>query len=222
MISQRVGASRSTAPRFAEDLTDVCTEPLYRRSAPQETPASRRRHAFEPEHRNQVGASARYVRPAGVAERAPTGHSACVSEVSDRYPESLREGLPRDESYPLTRSELDAALLSHGVEQIDVIGFGKGGQRWADDVGKVVEVHFRAVGAYPERLALSVFSVPSRLKSAIATEIRGNALHEVAEWIAHAGRAETPWRSTDHRVMFRWEGGALHREDYDGLRARPW
>ncbi len=38
MISQRVGASRSTAPKLAEDLTDVCTEPLYRRSAPQETP----------------------------------------------------------------------------------------------------------------------------------------------------------------------------------------
>ena len=80
MILQRVGASRSTAPRLAEDLTDVCTEPLYRRSAPPHTPASTGRYAFGPEHRNQVGASARYVRPAGVAERAPTGQSVRVRD----------------------------------------------------------------------------------------------------------------------------------------------
>jgi hypothetical protein len=70
--------SGSTAPRPTEDLTDVCTEPLHRTSAPPDRLASTRRHALGPEHRNQVGASARYVQPVGVAERAPTGQSVRV------------------------------------------------------------------------------------------------------------------------------------------------
>jgi hypothetical protein len=78
------------------------------------------------------------------------------------------------------------------------------------------------VGEYPERLELRVFSIPARLKATVAAEIRIETLNEVAKWIADAGRAETPWRSTDHRLTFRWDGEALHREDYVGLRARPW
>src|SRR5437773_826664 len=103
-----------------------------------------------------------------------------------------------------------------------MIYFLRGGQRWTDDAGAVIEVYFRTGGAYPERLELRVFSIPARLKATVAAGVRIETLNEVAEWIADAGRAETPWRSTDHRLTFRWDGDALHREDYDGLRARPW
>jgi hypothetical protein len=145
-----------------------------------------------------------------------------MSEASDRYPESLRDALPRGESYPLTRSEIDAALVSHDVERLDLIYFLRGGQRWTDDCGTVIDVHFRAVDAYPERLELRVFAIPQRLKSTVAAAITTETLDDVAEWIAAAGRAESPWRSTDHRLTLRWGEDALHREESDGMRARPY
>jgi hypothetical protein len=150
------------------------------------------------------------------------GQSACVNGAADRYPESLRDALPRGESYPLTRSEIVAALISRDAKRLDLMYFLRGGQRWSDDAGTIVDIQFRAAGDYSERLELRVFSVPRHVKSAIASGIGGNELVEIAEWIAVAGRADHPWRSMDHRLTVRWERNTLHRQEFDGLRARPY
>jgi hypothetical protein len=148
------------------------------------------------------------------------GHSACVGEAIDRWPESERDDLPRGESYPLTRFEVDGSLRSHSVERVDLIYFLRGGQRWLDDSGHVVDVRFRAAGDYAERLELRVFSVPARLKAGIAAALLEGPLDEVGEWMANAVRSETPWRSSDHALTMRWIDGALHRDELDGIRAR--
>ena len=145
-----------------------------------------------------------------------------MSGAADRYPESLRDALPRGESYPLTRSEIVAALISRDAERLDLMYFLRGGQRWSDDAGTVVDIQFRAAGDYSERLELRVFSVPHDLTSAVASGIRGNELEAIAGWIAVAGQADRPWRSVDHRLTLRWERNTLHRQEFDGLRARPY
>jgi hypothetical protein len=141
-----------------------------------------------------------------------------MDSAADRYPDSLRDGLPRDEGYPLSRSELDAVLLAHDVGRLDLIYFLRGGQRWADHTGEVVGVRYLA--DRPERLELRVFSVPVRLKTTIRSALRGGGIEQVAAWIAATGRSETPWRSTDHALTLRWERGALCHAEFDGVRAR--
>jgi hypothetical protein len=59
------------------------------------------------------------------------------------YPPSLRDRLPRGESYPVRRQALDAALRSAGVPgpTLALIYFLRGGQM---SPGAVVEAEFRA------------------------------------------------------------------------------
>jgi hypothetical protein len=142
-----------------------------------------------------------------------------VVEATERWPESQRDDLPSGESYPLTRSEIDGSLRSHDVERVDLIYFLRGGQHWEHDNGRLVEACFRAAGDYSERLELRVFSVPSRLKAALAPVLLDGPLDEVAEWMATAFRNEV-WRSTDHALTLRWENGVLHRNELQGVRAR--
>jgi len=166
-------------------------------------------------HRAQLSDRARSADPFAANVWDP----ALVSVASDRYPESFRDKLTRGESYPTTRSEIDAVLLSHHVEHIDMIYFLRGGQRWAAGAGKVIDVHFKAADEYREHLHLRVFAVPTGLRPAVAAAIKPDALNDVAEWIRTAREPDTTWRSTHHRLTLWWAAGALCREESDGSRA---
>src|SRR5205809_551545 len=98
-----------------------------------------------------------------------------------QYPQSQRDQLPRGESYPLSREELEASLISHGVGPVNSIYFLRAGQRWANGSGRVVEVLFSAKAMYAESLYLRIFSVPSPLRSRIRSALRGRAFDHVAE-----------------------------------------
>ncbi len=83
------------------------------------------------------------------------------------YPESLRDDLPRDESYPIGRATLEAALTEAAVEHLDTIYFlraGMKGRRTANS-GDILRIDFRAATAErPRRAELRIHAVPGTLK----------------------------------------------------------
>jgi len=127
------------------------------------------------------------------------------------YPESLRDDLPRTETYPLGRQGLDAALTNAGVEPLDLVYFLRAGiEKWKTNDPSVVTVDFGAPWARDtsERIEVRVHAVPSEVKPAVETALR-NALPQIADWIREAERAENVWRSSDHTLVARWNGEAL-------------
>jgi len=127
------------------------------------------------------------------------------------YPESLRDPIPQDDAYPISRTALDSALSDAGVATLDMIYFLRAGIReWRDSsVGDVMEISFKAATAERrERTEIRIHAVPAASKQVIRVALT-SLLEDTAAWIRRAERSENVWRSTDHRLMLRWDGDNL-------------
>lgn len=133
------------------------------------------------------------------------------------YPESLRDRLPRSETYPLRRSHLDAALAGAGVGAVSVVYFLRGGiDEWlASGAGKVLGVEFRA--ARPDRgesTEVRVHAVPKERSRLVAQALVPDQLGRVAAWIRAAETSDNVWRSRNHSLLLRWDGQALMFQEH--------
>jgi hypothetical protein len=127
------------------------------------------------------------------------------------YPESLRDHIPQDEAYPISRTALDSALSEAGVATLDMIYFLRAGVRELRDsgVGNVMEISFKAATAdRPERMEVRIYAVPAVLKKVVGVALT-NLLPDAASWVRRAERSENVWRSTDHGLVLRWGGDDL-------------
>ena len=128
------------------------------------------------------------------------------------YPESLRDQLPRSETYPLKRTHLDAAMAAAGVEAVSLVYFLRAGiGEWhASGSGEVLGVEFTA--ARPdreERVEVRVHAVPKDRNHLVAEALVPDLVGRVAEWIRAAEISENAWRSKDHGLALRWDGEVL-------------
>jgi hypothetical protein len=128
------------------------------------------------------------------------------------YPESARDRLPRDESYPISRSAIDAALSGAGVETVDLIYFLRAGvdDRKRSSSGEIIRIDFRAATRdHPERVELRVYAVPTSLKEALGRAGVPSAVTRAAAWLRSSEIAEVPYRSSDHFFAARFEEDTL-------------
>ena len=126
------------------------------------------------------------------------------------YPESLRDELPKTETYPVGREMLDATLAAAGVQSVDLVYFLRAGiEEWNHGAGVLLDVDFHArTRDRSDRVELRVRAMPSERKPVVAPTF-SNALGRVAEWIRRAEVAGNAWRSSDHSLVVTWEGNAL-------------
>jgi hypothetical protein len=140
-----------------------------------------------------------------------------------QYPASMRDPVPRGESYPISRQVLDSALRAAGVQHLSLIYFLRGGQTWRGSHGRVIRVAFRAQSRLaPEAVELRIYSVPSPLKRTIGPLLIDHALAHVAQWIADAERAGNSWGASDHVLVLDWEQSEPRTRELDGAKARDW
>ena len=147
-----------------------------------------------------------------MAARLPGNPSATTPITAVSYPESLRYDLPKDESYPINRAAVDAALAAAGVEHVDTIYFLRAGIRgWRTaNSGDVLRVDFRA--ATPNegrRVELRIHAVPGRLKQTVAAATLPSALARACEWLRQAETSGNSWQSANHVVLVRWADGVV-------------
>jgi hypothetical protein len=133
------------------------------------------------------------------------------------YPESLRDRLPRSETYPLRRTHLDAALTAAGVEAVTLVYFLRGGiDEWlASRVGRVLGVEYKAARSdRRESTEVRVHAVPKERNHLVAEALVPDQLGRVVAWIRAAETADNVWRSQDHRLLLRWDGEALTFQEH--------
>ncbi len=118
------------------------------------------------------------------------------------YPESLRDPIPQNEAYPISRTALDSALSDAGVATLSMIYCLRAGvcEFRDSDVGDVMEISFKAATAdRPERTEIRIHAVPAVSKQVIGVAL-ASLLDEVAAWVRRSERSEKLWRSTDTMV----------------------
>lgn len=146
--------------------------------------------------------------------------------AAEAYPPSMRDPVPRRESYPVNRTTLDAALRTARVPGagLCLIYFLRGGQAWQAGRGHIVEAYFRAAtrDGLAAGIELRIYAVPAPLKRRIATALGDEGLDRVARWTADSARAGNAWRASDHRLVVSWAGAGLRFEELHGRAARPW
>jgi hypothetical protein len=128
------------------------------------------------------------------------------------YPESARDALPKDESYPFGRETLDAALTTAGVEHVDLLYFLRAGIKdWRGSASrKVLRVDFRAATRdYRPRLEIRVHAVPAEQRCAVEAALVPDVVARAAEWIRKSETSDNVWRSSDHALVVQWEGDAV-------------
>jgi len=132
------------------------------------------------------------------------------------YPESVRDALPKDESYPVGREGFDAALMDAGVENVDLVYFLRSGIReWhSTRSGELLRIDFRAAtGERGKRVEVRVHAVPAELRRTLEAALVPEVVARAAAWIRRAETSENVWRSADHAFAVRWDGTALLIED---------
>src|SRR5205823_10945779 len=110
-----------------------------------------------------------------------------------------------------------AALAAAGVEAVSLVYFLRSGiDEWlASGTGEVLGVEFRA--ARPDRqetTEVRVHAVPKDRNQLVAEALVPDQLRRVAQWIRAAETSENVWRSQDHRLVLRWDGGALRPQEH--------
>lgn len=123
-------------------------------------------------------------------------------------PESLRDPVAKDESYPVGRAALDRALDEAGATDVSMVYFLRWGiEEWRHSGhGRSLTVTFTAATARSaERLEVRVHDLPTAAAPPVR-EAMGQVLPKVASWIAEAQGAENVWRSHDHELVAYWDG----------------
>ncbi|MER6563524.1 hypothetical protein ABT300_38535 [Streptomyces sp. NPDC001027] len=126
--------------------------------------------------------------------------------------------LPRDMSWPLTASDIRAAL---GEQVADAADVGFGDQARSD--GTLLHVEWTppissnyGSGIHPalwNSIRIRVMPLPSTERAAARRVLRENALPELAAWISAARRAPEGWTLTRRSRSWRTAGGAAVSRD---------
>lgn len=128
------------------------------------------------------------------------------------YPESQRDHVARDESYPINRTTVDAALAAAGVEHLDTIYFLRAGiEGWRTaNSGDILRIDFRAPTAFwGRRVELRIHAVPGSLKRTVAAATIPSVLARACDWLRQAETSGNSWQGTDHVFVVRWADGVV-------------
>jgi hypothetical protein len=109
-----------------------------------------------------------------------------------------RGGLPKGFSYPLRRTELDAALDAAGITRVSEVQLRRplaGWIFWAEYVGE-------GTWYAPRRgkVRLTLFGVPSTRRAQIAAWFRAEGLPTLTAWCAHLDQKGQGWSLLDHAL----------------------
>ncbi len=115
--------------------------------------------------------------------------------------------LPRDFSFPLNRSVLDAALSEAQIARVHSIYY------WLRQSGDIV---LRADYCSETRQAqasgqvsITLYAVPSKQRRETQSAIIHQALPQLCTWLQTAERAGNVWRGSDHSIVFHFRNGLL-------------
>jgi hypothetical protein len=117
-----------------------------------------------------------------------------------------KDKLPRDWSYPLKRSVLDAALRAAGVTGLFSVRYSYGG---AKQLSRPLHVQFdgdepRPFG--PGAVSITVYAVPSGERSSVMAQLE-SSLAAVCNWIRRTETAPPAWRMTRRAVAVEMRHG---------------
>ncbi|MFD0568106.1 hypothetical protein ACFQ0T_00935 [Kitasatospora gansuensis] len=126
--------------------------------------------------------------------------------------------LPRHLSWPLTSSDLDAAL-GERMPRVERLYFA---DRPHGD-GTVLSIQWYGVTVHPtlrSKLSLTVFPVPAAERAAARQVLLRSGLPEVTAWADRAVAAPETWREATHYRHWRLaaDGAVAHRDDFDPYR----
>ncbi|MFJ9518526.1 hypothetical protein ACIRPK_09705 [Kitasatospora sp. NPDC101801] len=125
--------------------------------------------------------------------------------------------LPSHLSWPLTPSDLDAAL-GERMARVEELYFGS---RPAED-GSLLSVRWYGMTVHPslrQRLSMTVVPLPAAERAVARQVLVQCCLPEVAAWIDRAVAAPETWRQAGHHRHWRPAGaGVTHRDDFDPYR----
>ncbi|KQV13957.1 MULTISPECIES: hypothetical protein [unclassified Kitasatospora] len=126
--------------------------------------------------------------------------------------------LPRHLSWPLTPSDLDAAL-GERMTRVERLYFS---DRPHED-GSLLGIQWYGVNVHPtlrSRLSLTVGPLPATERAAARQILVRTCLPEVAAWIDEMVAASETWRQAGHYRHWRLAGdsGVTHRDDFDPYR----
>jgi hypothetical protein len=123
--------------------------------------------------------------------------------------------LPKGESYPLRRGELDGLLSGASIERLRHVYYGRG------TGSHVMGASFMPDGARAAAAGtttLFVHSVPSELREDIHATLLAGGARRIIDWLEAAEGATQTWRFQGHYLRARYssERGALNLSSDEG------
>lgn len=142
--------------------------------------------------------------------------------ISDRSP------VPRGQSYPLKRTDLEAALTDSEIENVAGVRWIKRGisiyqtfdSRGLTVAGIDAAYHgnnppSRVHPHSPGRVWLTVYSVPSSERHAAEARLREDALPRLTTWLRRVQGASETWRREPHEYRLFFYDGRIRELEPD-------
>ncbi|HEV7676189.1 MAG TPA: hypothetical protein VGQ12_16785 [Candidatus Angelobacter sp.] len=121
--------------------------------------------------------------------------------------------IPRNLSYPLKRSLLDAALGNSSIDQVAFVFYGMRHSgnivMRADFLG---EGHGRSMFSVGKN-SITLYAVPSIEKHRIETALIMEGLPRVCAWLQRVQQAGNAWRAKNHSIVLEFAAGTLKISD---------